>query len=231
MKKKVTALVLVVVLLAAAVVGGTLAYFTDTDEAENVFTVGDVKIAIREEDDKGNPYDDSTRLVPGGSATRVPKFVYIDNVGSNPAYVRATFIMPLQWEGLLLQFVGSWANDWSLPDGTKNVNNFRNQLYTIDGVDYYGITLYADEPVQPGTCVGNQRILSYVALDSTFDWVDKENHTSYSLGTAASGRKVTIPVADPDLPMEVMVIAEAIQAENFDNVWDAFEAFDTQKGA
>ena len=40
MKKKILALCLVVALAVTAVVGGTLAYFTDTDEAENVFTTG-----------------------------------------------------------------------------------------------------------------------------------------------------------------------------------------------
>ena len=48
MKKKLTALCLVVALLAIAVVGGSLAYFTDTKEAENTFTVGSVSIQLLE---------------------------------------------------------------------------------------------------------------------------------------------------------------------------------------
>jgi len=44
MKKKIIALCLVVCLLAIAVVGGTLAYFTDTDQDVNVFVSGDVEI-------------------------------------------------------------------------------------------------------------------------------------------------------------------------------------------
>ncbi len=40
MKKKLTAIALIVALLAVAVIGGTLAYFTDTDRAYIVFTVG-----------------------------------------------------------------------------------------------------------------------------------------------------------------------------------------------
>lgn len=48
MKKKFLSLCLVVALSATAVVGGTLAYFTDTDEAENVFTFGNVDIIQRE---------------------------------------------------------------------------------------------------------------------------------------------------------------------------------------
>lgn len=48
MKKKIVTVCLTVCLAAVAVVGGTLAYFTDTDEAENVFTVGNVSIDLTE---------------------------------------------------------------------------------------------------------------------------------------------------------------------------------------
>ena len=48
MKKKILVLCLVVALAVTAVVGGTLAYFTDTDDAENTFTVGNVKIELLE---------------------------------------------------------------------------------------------------------------------------------------------------------------------------------------
>lgn len=48
MKKKITALCLCVALLAIAVVGASLAYFTDTDNAKNTFTVGNVKIELLE---------------------------------------------------------------------------------------------------------------------------------------------------------------------------------------
>ena len=49
MKKKITALCLCVALLAIAVVGASLAYFTDTDNATNTFTVGNVKIDLIEQ--------------------------------------------------------------------------------------------------------------------------------------------------------------------------------------
>ena len=48
MKKKILALSLCVVMLAIAIVGGTLAYFTDTKSATNTFTVGNVKIDLIE---------------------------------------------------------------------------------------------------------------------------------------------------------------------------------------
>ncbi len=48
MKKKIIALCLIVALAATAVIGGTLAYFTDTDSAKNTFTVGNVEIQLLE---------------------------------------------------------------------------------------------------------------------------------------------------------------------------------------
>lgn len=48
MKKKILALSLCVVMLAIAIVGGTLAYFTDTKSATNTFTVGNVEIKLIE---------------------------------------------------------------------------------------------------------------------------------------------------------------------------------------
>ena len=48
MKKKILAVVLCVAMLAIAIVGGTLAYFTDTDARENVFAVGNIEIELTE---------------------------------------------------------------------------------------------------------------------------------------------------------------------------------------
>lgn len=48
MKKKIVALSLCVAMLAIAIIGGTLAYFTDTKTETNTFTVGNVKIDLIE---------------------------------------------------------------------------------------------------------------------------------------------------------------------------------------
>ena len=59
MKKKLLAMCLVVALAATAIIGGTLAYFTDTDKETNTFTAGGVKIDLIEQ--QGN--EDGTGLV------------------------------------------------------------------------------------------------------------------------------------------------------------------------
>ena len=48
MKKKLTATFLCIALMAIAIVGASMAYFTDTKEATNTFTVGNVKIKLLE---------------------------------------------------------------------------------------------------------------------------------------------------------------------------------------
>ena len=100
MKKKILTLCLVVALAATAVIGGTLAYFSDTDAQKNTFTTGNVAIDLWE--DFGD--NDSTgveELIPAtGSAQAgtlkngIEKEVYVDNTGSEDAYVRVHIAIP-----------------------------------------------------------------------------------------------------------------------------------------
>ena len=68
MKKKIFTLCLAVALTATAVVGGTLAYFTDTDEKTNTFTVGNVDIELTEPDWK----EENAKLIPGREIAKDP---------------------------------------------------------------------------------------------------------------------------------------------------------------
>lgn len=112
MKKKLTLVVTCIVLVAAMVIGGTLAYFTDTKNATNTFTVGNVKIDLIEEERDGNGgkqnFTQDKKLYPiVGSAqgekdalgmptakNYVDKMVTIKNTGSEKAYIRAYFAIP-----------------------------------------------------------------------------------------------------------------------------------------
>ena len=112
MKKKITAIFLCVVLVAIAVVGASLAYFTDTDNETNTFTVGSVKIDLIEEERDGNggkqDFTQGKKLYPlVGSAqgekdelgmptakNYVDKMVTVKNTGSEKAYIRAYFAIP-----------------------------------------------------------------------------------------------------------------------------------------
>lgn len=115
-KKKIIAVALCVCMAATAIVGGTLAYFTDTDSATNTFTTGNVVIDLIEQerkyDDDGNvtgfqDFSNNKVLYPiVGSAqgekdkygmqtagNYVDKIVTIKNLASD-AWVRMYYAVP-----------------------------------------------------------------------------------------------------------------------------------------
>lgn len=111
-KKKILVLALSLAMVAILAVGGSLAYFTSDDHAENTFTVGNVKIKLieqeRGEDGKLKDFEQGKALNPiVGSAqgekdgfgmptakNYVDKMVTIANTGKNDAYIRAYFAIP-----------------------------------------------------------------------------------------------------------------------------------------
>lgn len=81
MKKKITAIALVVCLVAVAIVGGSLAYFTDTTEAKvNTFEVGNVDIDLTEP-----AWEGEATLMPGSSYAKDPTITV--GAKSQDAYV------------------------------------------------------------------------------------------------------------------------------------------------
>lgn len=98
-KKKIVTACLVVALLATGLIGGSLAYFTDTHSQANTFTAGKVGIALDEavveKNDDGNLVSTGKRtdenqtyeLYPGMTVAKDPT-ITVDE-GSNDAYVGA----------------------------------------------------------------------------------------------------------------------------------------------
>lgn len=100
MKKKILALVLCVALAAVAIVGGTLAYFTDSEEQTNTFTAGEVKITLDEarikkdtngylikDGDSRTGQSQTYKLFPGMTVTKDPTITV--GSGSEKAYIGA----------------------------------------------------------------------------------------------------------------------------------------------
>ena len=85
MKRKILALVLCVAMLAIAVVGGTLAYFTDTDAKTNTFTVGNVDITLTEPKWDATGEAEAEDVYPGEPLAKDPT---VTNNGANPCFVR-----------------------------------------------------------------------------------------------------------------------------------------------
>ena len=100
-KKKGAILISALALIAVIVIGGTLAYFTDTDDAQNVFTLGNVQGDLTEtttpgtDETTGHPIKDGTptddgieydHIVPGDWLSKEPR---VNLTGtSEDAYVR-----------------------------------------------------------------------------------------------------------------------------------------------
>lgn len=99
-KKSILMAAIAVMLVAVLVVGGTLAYFTDTKSATNTFTVGNVKIDLNEQQKGKNglePFEQNKQLVPGKSndGNAVSKIVTVTNTSKdNAAWVWVELKIP-----------------------------------------------------------------------------------------------------------------------------------------
>lgn len=84
-KRKILALALTLCMAAILIVGGTLAYFTDTERKDNVFTVGNVDITLTEPNWDGSGSVDAPEAYPGEALAKDPT---VTNDGKNPCFVR-----------------------------------------------------------------------------------------------------------------------------------------------
>ena len=244
MKKKITAMFLCVALLAIAIVGASLAYFTDTDNAKNTFTVGNVKIDLIEQERGENGLQDFTqnkKLYPiVGSAqgeqdefnmpvakNYVDKMVTIKNTGSEAAYIRAYFAIPS-----------------ALDDGYETFNAGKNVLHfnfgntaagastdgvqwiwthgskwnyfetTMDGIQYN--VYYADYYQAVDAGATTEQLIKGVYLDKSFDMKDGKCY--------AFGEEVTLDEGWNWNNVSCPVFAVACQAAGFDSADEAVTA-------
>ena len=125
-KKKITTVVLLLAFLAIAVTGGTLAYFTDTDDATNTFTVGNVDIILSET--AWNPAE-TQNVYPGEVLKKNPT---VTNNGNNPCYVRIKVTN-------LDQFVTSFGSGAMITYRTNNLDGKLGDNWVVgaDGYFYY----------------------------------------------------------------------------------------------
>lgn len=99
-KKSILMAAIAVMLVAVLVVGGTLAYFTDTKSATNTFTMGNVSIDLKEQQKGENglePFEQNKQLVPGKSndGNAVSKIVTVTNTSKdNAAWVWVELKIP-----------------------------------------------------------------------------------------------------------------------------------------
>lgn len=90
-KKKILAVALAASMAVLAVGGSSLAYFTDTDSADNVFTVGNIDVVLTEPHWDAEGEKEAENMYPGEPVAKDPT---VTNTGANPAVVRIKVTLP-----------------------------------------------------------------------------------------------------------------------------------------
>lgn len=215
MKKKLTLVVTCIVLVAAMVIGGTLAYFTDSKTATNTFTMGNVNIKLDETDIK-NPEGDRVTsnaydVYPGEVVTKDP---IVHNTGKNGAYIRAT-VNVYNWMNLVAAYYPDFKETFP-NDGYKAALNL---LVGELGEGWSVVGVVAGDTFTIGQ-FDAKFVLKYDGV------------LAAGADTTAMFQTVTIPAgidnANASSFQSVKVVAQAIQADGF-NTWEAaFAAYDAK---
>lgn len=255
MKKKLTAIALVVALLAVAVIGGTLAYFTDTDSAKNTFTVGNVKIDLIEQEKAEQGlvnFEQDKLLVPGMSndGNAVSKIVTVKNTGRNDAWVWVDLKIPaylvsseyptnesknaLHWNSYgCFNVEYNSGNYWGLAikdgivDADHNVTD-TNMVAVEDGL-WYDYEYVGRETIgEVEYVVIRTKMQNTLPAGKVSLPCLAQVYMDWRVTTDANGEKFILPGGDPisvDASWEIIVNAYAIQKENFNTVDEAIAAY------
>lgn len=177
MKKKILVISTAVLLLAILAVGGSLAWFSDTDEVTNVFTVGSVKIEQNEVDENGDPFVQDQVLMPvvkpndPTDPNYIAKIVDVTSTGENPAYVRTHIAIPTKLVGTL---------KLQLSDSTKWIPaTTYESTTTVGGVDYTVYSFTYTEALNKGDVTDD--LLLGVFIDPKTDLKDNPATTEADL--------------------------------------------------
>ena len=120
MDKKRT-IIAAIVLLLVLIVGGAVAYFTDTDSETNTFTIGNVSIDLTE---PGWVPANAQGMMPGETVAKDPK---ITNDGNNDAYVFVKVEVPCL--GTKELFTYTVNSGWNLMTNGSCNNNKAEKIY------------------------------------------------------------------------------------------------------
>lgn len=88
---KIKATVISLTLIACLLVAGVSAYFTDAADVTNTFTVGEVKLELKEPSYPGNDSEDVKEITPNEVIEKDPTIM---NTGKNDEYVFLTVTVP-----------------------------------------------------------------------------------------------------------------------------------------
>ena len=243
MKKKILAMCLVVAMLATAIVGGTLAYFTDTDEATNTFTTAKVNIALIEQQRGENGLEEYVNegkvLYPivgsaqgekdemgmPTAANYIDKIITIENLeDSTDAYVRLYIAIPSVLDNVadagqnVLHF--NWGNKFET--GNYTVEDYANwgaeallvKDFDIDGINYNVYYRDYNKVMAAGTETGSAAYVGFY-MDAN---VDYDNENGYY---TINGEKIEYDFSNG---VNIPVFAVGVQEAGFDSAADAVDA-------
>lgn len=249
-KKTILVAAIAVMLVAALVVGGTLAYFTDTKSAPNTFTVGNVKINLLESSlhrenagiangatsdselwsdvkmegsNNTSPYKagdtfytdaqieanakdykcENVKLNPGQSYHKMP---YVKNTGANDAYIRIRVMIPANLDTAILNS-SIYTSTALEKEFTMDYDN--SGKVDREGVKYNVYTFTRNEALKPNEMT-YWNVWGTVHMDSDVTNGEIENLI-------------------PNGTFNVLVEADAIQADGFANADAAWAAFPAQQ--
>ena len=247
MKKKIVTLSLAAALVAMAIAGASLAYLTDTKQADNTFTVGNVKIELIEQQRGENGLEDfqsGKKLLPiVGSAqgekdeygmptakNYVDKMITVKNTGSEAAYIRTYFAIPSALDNGYETF-NAGLNVLHFNFGNKIVNGTISStegaewLWTHDGKwNYFETTMNGIK-----YNVYYADYATAVAANATTEqfvsgvYLDKSFEMKED-GAYAFGEKLTLDEGWNWSEVTCPVFSIACQAEGFDTPAAAFDA-------
>lgn len=165
MKKKILSICLAAVIAVMAITGASLAYLTDTDGADNVFTVGNIKIQQNEQERTETGLGDFTpnqTIVPAvlpetttkedvtvndytvkirdNVANYVDKIISVTNTGKSDAYVRTFIAIPTAGYDSNNAAYNEWLHWNGVSNTDTNPNNGWMWGTKENGVEWPGNT-------------------------------------------------------------------------------------------
>ena len=228
-KRKILTLALSICMIAILAIGGSLAYLTDKDNETNVFTVGNVDIDLIESQyypqvDIDKTLDDvvadsktynaeggyldvnGENMVPGRWVRKAP---YVINTGKNAAYVR----IRVEFSADIDEVTEIMFNSTEI---TNNEEIIMETGTKEDGT-VWGVFTFVD-PIQPSTVDGTESD-NMTTFAPIWQFKIKDDLDNAELAKVQNVQN------------SIMVYAEAIQAEGFDDYKEAFAAYDAQMAA
>lgn len=249
MKKKILALSLCVVMLAVAIVGGTLAYFTDTDAEVNTFTVGGVKIdlieqqrGVNQETGKKELVDfvDGKNLMPivgsaqgeqetvGGvmlptAENYVDKIISIKNTGASEAYVRVFVAVPTALQN------GQTPNaprydvlHWNFNGDSCAEGQWTDEIVVANPIEIKGVEYKIYSRTYTTALKANEATATPAYIGFYLDkTVDMNAAGKYTVDWGNGPEVINFDLSQG---VEIPVFAQAVQAAGFATAAEAFAA-------